>query len=343
MLTSGTTGRYKAFGVSAAADAINVASHIEIAGLSEDARVLVCDFGLWTSAGYYVTAAVWCAGGCAVIERTPRWRGALALPHLTDAWLTPFALEHQLAAPSEGRRRRDDLRLIVGGFALSWPLAQKVLADVTTRLSSLVASTETGPWSLSPVREPDDVVWHRPHASRRVEIVDDADAPTRPGVVGRVRVRTIDGAVGYLTDDSASRVCFRNGWFYPGDMGEVSADGRVALRGRESDVIPLGGAKHAAGPFEHMLRQLLGVEELCVFSAPNHLGEEEIHVALETRQAFARDQLAKAAKAVFRGAKTARFHFVDALPRSSMGKVLRYTLKRQLTPPRSGGQAESGR
>lgn len=333
LLTSGTTGRFKAFPVTAAADAINTASHMEIAGFTTESSVLVCDFGLWTSAGYYVAASVWRAGGCAVIEQGRRWRSALFEAPITHAWLTPFALRQQLDLQTDGQGRRDDLRLIVGGFAMPWSLAERALTQVTSRLFSLIASTETGPWSLGPVSDPRDVVWHPVHPSRTAQIVDGDGRPAAPGETGHVRIQVIDGATGYLADEAASRACFRDGFFHSGDMGQASGDGRIALRGRTTDVVPLNGAKHMAGLFEQALSRLLDVEEVCVFAAPNDQAEEEIHVVLETHRPFTMATLAHAAKTVFPGVSEVRFHRLDALPRSPMGKIRRYALKERLTGP----------
>jgi acyl-coenzyme A synthetase/AMP-(fatty) acid ligase len=328
LLTSGTTGRPKMFAISAAADAVNLASHIEIAGLGEQTAMHLFAFGLWTSAGYNVAASCWCAGGRVVLDQGPGMGASLFLRPVTDAWMTPLQLAQQLS--SDAVRRLDDVRLIVGGFALSRALANEAFERVTGRLSLLIAATETGPWSLAPLADADDIAWRRPHPSRQVEIVDEADRPTPVGEVGLVRIRVIDAAAGYIGAPEASAAHFRGGWFYPGDLAIAAPDGRLSLQGRATDVIHMNGGKFAAGPIEQDLRDRLGVDEVCVFSAPNAEGEEELHVVLQTTRPVTHEQLAEAIGARVSGFPSARVHRLDALPRTASGKVRRAALKAQV-------------
>jgi acyl-CoA synthetase (AMP-forming)/AMP-acid ligase II len=346
LLTSGTTGGFKKFAVGPAADAINIASHVEIAGLTERTVMNLFNFGLWTSAGYYVAASVWTAGGCVVIDQGRDAATSLFARAVTDAWMTPFILAQQLAAAGERVRRRDDVRLIVGGAALSRALAEEVLDKVTRRLCILIAATETGPWSLDPVRAPEDIVWRRVHPSRRVEIVDEDDRPLPAGRLGLVRIRVIDGASGYLGDAAVSRTFFRDGCFYPGDLAVAAPDGRIALQGRATEVIHVDGGKVATGPIERALRDRLGVDEVCVFCAPDDQARETLHVVLQTRRAISREDLAAAARADLRGFPAACFHRLEALPRNASGKVQRAVLRTQIlgaaTPPPTA-EAEASR
>ncbi len=60
-------------------------------------------------------------------------------------------------------------------------------------------------------------------------MVDEADRPLPPGATGRVRVRTEEMVQGYLDDEGLTAAFFRDGWFYPGDLGALGAAGRLTL------------------------------------------------------------------------------------------------------------------
>jgi len=83
---------------------------------------------------------------------------------------------------------------------------------------------------------------------------------------GQVRIRIDDGIEGYLDDPIATREFFRDGYFYPGDMGQFAPDGRLSLRGRVSDVVNVLGIKIATGAIEQALQDRLGANGICIVS-----------------------------------------------------------------------------
>ena len=64
-----------------------------------------------------------------------------------------------------------------------------------------------------------------------VEIVDNQDRVLAPGQDGNLRIRSDYGVKEYLDNPSATRHAFRNGWFYPGDRGHLTAENAVVISG----------------------------------------------------------------------------------------------------------------
>jgi hypothetical protein len=54
--------------------------------------------------------------------------------------------------------------------------------------------------------------------------------------VGALRYRGPGVADSFFRDPDQSALHFRAGWFYPGDLAELDADGYVYLRGRSKDM-----------------------------------------------------------------------------------------------------------
>ena len=213
------------------------------------------------------------------------------------------------------------MRLFVGAGALSqamWDLARQRL---TSRIYTRISATEASSYTLTLVELPEDLRWHRILRSREVEVVDEEDRVLPTGQVGQVRVRLLTGNGGYLHDDAASRAFFRDGYFYPGDLGVFRSDGRLALHGRVSDVVNILGSKVATGPIEEALQRALQVSGVCVFSLQNETAEEEIHVAIETVRPIDQTRLTAALDRELQGMPIAHVHFIDALPRNDMGKI----------------------
>lgn len=106
----------------------------------------------------------------------------------------------------------------------------------------------------------------------RVEIVDDDDKPLPADTAGIVRVQSNAQIAGYLNDSEATAKAFRNGWFYPGDLGKLSAAGALNILGRLNDQFNLAGIKVSAIRVDEALQAIDGVREAMSFVIPDASG-----------------------------------------------------------------------
>ena len=327
-LTSGTTGTYKKLLLDPRSEEQRIRNRQDIFGISGQSVVNVLNFGGWTGIGYEGSAATWDAGGTVVIYQGSNAWESFRQTRITHAVMIPRLLSGILGAPEDALRRDDTMQLVVGGAHLSEGMAEAARARLTSRLYTHIACTETGPYALTPIRQADDLRWHRVVPSREVQVVDDEGRVLPAGRIGSVRIRPLGDVRGYLHDEEATRTFFRDGYFYPGDLGMFRADGRLALHGRVTDVINILGSKIAAGPIEEALQRTLQVSGVCVFSLPNAVAEEEIHVAIETARPIDQTRLADALGRELQDVSDVLVHFIDALPRNHMGKIQRDVLKK---------------
>jgi len=344
LLTSGTTGAYKKFQIDPASETVLLRRPQDDREISAQSVFNVVNFGGWTAAGYWFPASTWDAGGTVVMYQDPHPWESFRHPGITHAFVTPRLLSQILTAAAEALRRDDAMRLFVGSGPLSqavWDLARQRL---TSRIYTSAGATEALQYALTPIGGPEDLRWHRILPSREVQVVDEADRILPAGQVGRVRVRLLDGMrQSYLHDEEASRAFFRDGYFYPGDLGVFRSDGRLALHGRVTDVVNILGSKIAAGPIEEALQHKLGVSGVCVFSVENEAAEEEIHVAIETARPIDQTRLADALGRELQGAPIAHVHFIAALPRNDMGKIQRDVLKKSAASLTANGSRQQRR
>ena len=326
--TSGTTGSYKMLLMSPAFDAVFLQRKVEIIGMNRDTVLSVFDFPAWTAVGYRWAASPWTVGATTLIEQGRRPYAALLRPGITHAVLIPARLATILAAPAGAFPRNDTMQLAVGGGAMTRTQVDQAKARVTSRLFNWLASTEGGGIALTPQDTREDHRWHRLAPDRLVEIVDESDRPVPTGEIGRVRVGIAGGATSYLHDEAATRAFFKDGFFYPGDLAVIRSDGRMALRGRLTDVINVRGHKISPAPIEDRLGEIFGVSGVCLFSMQDDSGEEGIHVVVETPTPIDSERMFAVLSREL-GYPRARVHYVAALPRNQMGKVLRQAVRAQ--------------
>ena len=84
---------------------------------------------------------------------------------------------------------------------------------------------------------------------------------------------------GYLDDISATQKAFRDGWFYPGDVGQFLPDGQLLHLGRADNMMIVSGVNLYPAQVENCLRQVSGVREVVVKPLP-HKSLQDLPCAL---------------------------------------------------------------
>jgi long-chain acyl-CoA synthetase len=153
---------------------------------------------------------------------------------------------------------------------------------------------------------------------------DDAALPT--GDLGEVLVRGDTVMRGYWDDEAATSAALRGGWLHTGDIGVMDQHGNLTLKDRSKDMIISGGLNVYPREVEEVLASVDGVREVSVIGRPD---EEwgEVVVAYVCGDATA-DDLDRACLARIARYKRPRdYVFLDALPESNNGKILKTRLR----------------
>jgi long-chain acyl-CoA synthetase len=163
-----------------------------------------------------------------------------------------------------------------------------------------------------------------------VAIMDDADAALPVGEIGEVCVRGPNVMQGYYRLAEETARTLRNGWLHTGDMGRLDADGYLYVVERKKDLIIRGGFNIYPREVEDVLYAHPAVAEAAVVGMRDPLMGEEVlaFVALKTGTAVDAGALIAFCQARLAKYKCPRqVRFVDALPKSPIGKILRKELR----------------
>jgi acyl-CoA synthetase (AMP-forming)/AMP-acid ligase II len=199
---------------------------------------------------------------------------------LTTLFLVPTQLRRLLVL-AEGRAGVlfPQVRVLVSSGALLHPHERiAIMEKLTPNMLDYYSSTEGGGISVlagDEIRERPASVG-RPVFGVDVEVVDEAHRRLQAGGIGRVRYRGDGVASGFHRDEEASREAFRDGWFYPGDLGRFDHDGFLTIVGRAKEMIIRGGVNIFPAEIEHALLQHTNVIEAAVVGWPSREFNEEI-------------------------------------------------------------------
>ncbi|MGW6733047.1 acyl-CoA synthetase [Streptomyces sp. NPDC055013] len=150
--------------------------------------------------------------------------------------------------------------------------------------------------------------------------------------VGEIQVRGPNLFTEYLNRPDATAAAFtEDGWFRTGDMAMRDPDGYVRIVGRKAtDLIKSGGYKIGAGEIENALLEHPGVREAAVTGEPDaDLGERIVAwiVPADPQSPPGAVELADHVAARLAPHKRPRrVHYLDALPRNDMGKIMKRAL-----------------
>ncbi len=168
-----------------------------------------------------------------------------------------------------------------------------------------------------------------PVPSTEMRCIDESGAEVAPGTPGEIAARGPQIMLGYWQrpDDTAASIV--DGFFRTGDIAEMDADGFFVIVDRKKDMILVSGFNVYPNEIEERIASLMGVLEVGVVGLPDDKTGETVRAYIVGTQtppteaevlAHCRETLA-----AYKVPKSVRF--VDELPKSPIGKILRRELR----------------
>jgi len=236
-------------------------------------------------------------------------------------------------------------RITLGGAASSPTLVREVEEKLHCTCFSGYGLTETAPvLSISPMKP--GMNWEGeqkffgqamtgyaiPGADLRVVDGNERDVPRDGQAIGEIVARSDGVMQGYWQQPESSNQALRGGWLHTGDMATWNEDGYLLIVDRKKDIIVSGGENISSLEVERTMLTHPAVLEVAVIPVPHqHWGEvpkalvvlkPEAHASEKDLIEHCRTQLAhyKCPRSV---------DFLDTLPRTGTGKVLKRELRKQ--------------
>jgi 2-furoate---CoA ligase len=173
------------------------------------------------------------------------------------------------------------------------------------------------------------------------------DQLRKPGCAGRpsvsVRLRLEDAEIcahmdsdeafaGYWNRPDADAKAIRDDWYHTGDTGHVDEEGDLWIDGRVDDMIVSGGENVHPLEVEDVLAAHPSVREVAVIPAPDERwGQRVVAVVVPAGEVTAEelDAHCQASPTLARFKRPREYRFVESLPKSSAGKILRRLLREE--------------
>jgi long-chain acyl-CoA synthetase len=164
-----------------------------------------------------------------------------------------------------------------------------------------------------------------------VKIVDSEDRALAAGEQGEIVVRGPNVMVGYYKRPEETAETLRGGWLHTGDVGYLDEDGYLFITDRIKDMIIKGGYNIYPSEIESFIEAHPAVAEVSVIGIEDEKYGEEImaFVVKQPDVEVTAEEVIEFAKAQMTPYKApAKVSFVDGLPKSLVGKVLKKELRK---------------
>lgn len=174
----------------------------------------------------------------------------------------------------------------------------------------------------------------RPVFHADVDLWDEQSVPVAPGEVGEIMVRGSVLMKEYWQDPAETERVLRGGWLHTGDLARRDEAGYYYLVDRAKDMYISGGENVYPAEVERVLSQHPHVYEAAVIGVPDETWGEVGHAFVIPKAGcpeLPAEELTRWARERLAGYKVPRHvTFCDDLPRTALGKVRKFLLKRRL-------------
>ena len=256
--------------------------------------------------------------------------GVLEKEQITIFPAVPFMLETLARSASRGDYDFPLLKHVISAGA---PLSEETFFSFHRTFGvyprQLYGSSETGVMTINVA---ENIVEKRLSVGAPVEnvvvrVVSETGSELPVGQTGEIIIKSPSMTDGYVDFPEETERVFIDGFYHTEDLGMFDSDGYLFIRGRRKLFINISGNKVDPYEVESLLMTHEGITEAAVIGTPGAGGREEVKAFIVADGLTRRDVVDFCRGKISDYKIPAKIEFVDTLPRSPAGKVLRERLK----------------
>ena len=245
--------------------------------------------------------------------------------------------------------RKMDLSFIHGFFSGAAPLAADTIRDLQeltgATMLEVYGMTETTPVATATpwggVIKPGTVGVPVPSTEIKIVDLETGEKEMETGVHGEVIIKGPQNMMGYYKKPEETAGTLRGGWVFTGDIGFFDQDGYLSVVDRKKDMIIASGYNIYPIEIDNVLFDHPKILEACAVGVPDPYRGETLKafIVLKEGETLTEDEVLAYCRERLAAYKVPRqIVFVDELPKTAVGKILRRELRdMEVEKAREGG------
>ena len=250
---------------------------------------------------------------------------------LNERWFTDSPPKHLVASAA-------------GGMALHESVAERWQEVTKTPIVEGYGLTESSPvLSFNPLGGTVKLgTIGIPVPDTKMRCIDESGKPAKPGEPGELVAMGPQIMLGYWQRDEETAKTIVDGWLHTGDIAEMDEQGYFKIVDRKKDMILVSGFNVYPNQIEETIAAMPGVSEVGVIGIPDERsGERVAAFIVSSVQAPSRDEIINYCREHLAAYKVpTEVVFVDELPKSPIGKILRRELRAGVMATDSSGKSK---
>ncbi len=265
---------------------------------------------------------------------------------VTNTWAVPTMIKMLITEPDFGDYDLSSLKWVVYGgspmYVEDLKTAIRKIGPVFVQIFGQGESPMTGTF----MRKQDHVIDGGPETEQRllsagiartdmeVKILDEEGQEMPYGEKGEIALKGPAVMKGYWERPEETEKTLKEGWLHTGDVGYMDQKGYIYIVDRFKDLIISGGANIYPRELEEVIVQHPDVQEVAVIGVPDEFWGESVKACVilkPGKTATAEDIISFCAQNMASYKKPKSVEFLEELPKSNYGKVLKRTLRENLT------------
>ena len=340
LYTGGTTGVSKGVMLTHANLSCNVQQFVAwFPDLKKGEESLVGNFPVFHSAGF-TAIQNFCLWQAYEIILVPRPEPAINIEilkkyHPTFLPGVPTIFVGLLADPAF---RKLNFSSIKGFFSGAAPLAADTIRELKNLtgadMCEVYGSTENSPIvSVTPWGgqiKPGTVGCPVPDTDVKIVDVETGETEMPTGETGEILIKGPQIMKGYYKKPAETDEVLRDGWFYSGDIGKFDKDGYLSIVDRKKDMIIAGGYNIYPLELDNVLFDHPKILEACTIGVPDTYRGETVKAFIVPKKdetLTEKEVIAYCKKNLAAYKVPKQIEFMEELPKSAVGKILRRKLK----------------
>jgi len=343
--TGGTTGRPKGVNISHRQMSVNISQREAALPTRAGDESILCMMPLFHvfAVAMCLHLAAYCGGRLVIM---PRYRPETVLDLIAAEKITrlPAGPTVFIGLLNHEKFPATDFSSLRTAYSGSAPLPEETLRRWTEHTGTAIlegfGQTEAGP-VLTYVREGGRLKVGSvgpPLPLTAIEIVDTETGNKVLGIgeMGEIRACGPQIMSGYRNKPQEMAEALRGGWLYTGDIGEIDSDGYLFIRDRKKDMVIVGGYNVYPREVDEVLFAHPAVKEAASTGAPDRYYGETVRAFVVLNEGAgidANDLIDHCKKNLAPYKVPSQIYLVDALPRTTVGKIDKLALRERLSAP----------